>query len=77
MGYRMRSVRYKKMVLEYAELSGNILEACRYFEVQRSSFYRWKEAFDLEGEAGLIMAGSLQHSFSPASGSSSGLFGPA
>jgi transposase InsO family protein len=54
MGYKMRSIRYKKMVLEYARLSGSVLGACRYFEVQKSTLYRWKNAFDREGEAGFI-----------------------
>jgi transposase InsO family protein len=69
MGYKVRSIRYKKMVLEYARLLGNAVKACRYFEVQKSTFYRWKTAFDREGEAGLIrkkpIAGSHPRALRP------------
>jgi transposase len=69
MGYKVRPVRYKKMVLEYARLSGSVPGACRYVEVQRSTFYRWKNAFDREGEAGLIrkkpIAGSHPRALRP------------
>ena len=40
-------------VLEYAQKTGNVRKACRYFGIGRSSFYRWKRAFDQEGESGL------------------------
>lgn len=47
-------IRFKLMVLEYAELSGNAAKACREFEVNRSTFYKWKKAYDQEGRMGLI-----------------------
>jgi transposase InsO family protein len=69
MGYKKRSIRYKKMVLEYARLSESVLKSCRYFEVQKSTFYRWKNAFDREGEAGLVrkkpIAGSHPRALRP------------
>ena len=33
-------------ILEIARLSGNVAKVCREFEVQRSSFYVWKNAFE-------------------------------
>ena len=39
---------------EYAKKWGNVARACRAFGVPRASYYRWKPAFDAEGEAGLI-----------------------
>ena len=41
------------MILEYARLFGNVAKACREFEIPRSSFYKWKKAFDIGGKAGL------------------------
>ncbi|MFC2169817.1 helix-turn-helix domain-containing protein [Acidobacteriota bacterium] len=41
-------------VLEYAQICRSVTEACRDFEVSRSSFYEWKNAFDKEGKAELM-----------------------
>ena len=41
------------VVLEYARLCGNAAKACREFEVNRSSFYVWKKAFEMGGMNGL------------------------
>ena len=41
------------VILEYPRLSGNIAKVCREFEVQRSSFYVWKKAFEKGCIAGL------------------------
>jgi transposase InsO family protein len=40
-------------ILEYAQGIGSVTEACREFEVPRSTFYEWKNAFEKEGKAGL------------------------
>lgn len=40
-------------ILEYARESGNVVAACRDFGVPRSSFYRWKRAFEMHGRQGL------------------------
>ncbi len=37
-------------------LNGHVARTCRYFGVGRSSFYRWKVAYDQRGEAGLVNA---------------------
>jgi transposase len=47
------ALRRKQMVLEYARGLGNDAEACRFFDVPRSSFYRWRQAYAREGKAGL------------------------
>ena len=46
------SIRLKLTVLEYAKYFG-ATEACREFNVPRSSFYRWKQTCEHEGRAGL------------------------
>jgi transposase InsO family protein len=46
------SIRLKLTVLEYAKYFG-ATEACREFNVPRSSFYRWKQTYEHEGRAGL------------------------
>ncbi|MBI1802900.1 MAG: IS481 family transposase [Ignavibacteriae bacterium] len=45
---------YKKVVLEYADLSGSDAKSYRSFDVPRSTFYEWKKAFAKEGPTGLI-----------------------
>jgi len=42
-------IRKKMMVLEFAERIGNVVKACREFEVPKSSFYEWKKKFHPEG----------------------------
>jgi transposase InsO family protein len=48
-----RSIHGKRVVLDYASGTGNVVEACREFGVPRSSFYRWRKVFIAEGVAGL------------------------
>ena len=43
------------VVIEYARLCGNAAKACREFNVNISSFYVWKKAFELGGMGGLIV----------------------
>jgi transposase InsO family protein len=42
------------MVLKCAKASRNVAKECREFEVPRSSFYRWRKAYEAEGWAGLL-----------------------
>ena len=49
-----RDVQRKLKVLQHAEKNGHVSRSCRYFGVGRSSFYRWKAAYEQRGEAGLI-----------------------
>jgi transposase len=48
-----RDIQRKLRVLRHAEQIGNVGKACRYFGVGRASFYRWRTAFQHQGEAGL------------------------
>ena len=48
-----RDIQRKLRVLQHAEKIGNARKACRYFGVGRSSYYRWREAYQKHGEAGL------------------------
>lgn len=48
------ALRRKKIVLAFARNIGSDAKSYRYFEVPRSTFYRWKRAFEKEGEAGLV-----------------------
>jgi len=60
---QMRGLRLKKVVLEYAALSGSNVKSYREFEVPRSTFYRWKKAYAREGEAGLIRKKPIARSY--------------
>ena len=40
-----RDIQRKLKVLQHAEKIGNARKACRYFGVGRSSFYRWRDAY--------------------------------
>jgi hypothetical protein len=49
-----RDIQRKLKVLRHAEKIGDVGKTCRYFGVGRSSFCRWKAAYDQRGEAGLV-----------------------
>jgi transposase InsO family protein len=48
-----RDIQRKLRLLKHAEQIGDVSKACRYFGVGRASFYRWKTAFQQQGEGGL------------------------
>jgi len=54
-----RDIQRKLRVLQHAEKIGNARKACRYFGIGRSSFYRWRDAYQKRGEAGLKNAKSI------------------
>ncbi|MBU2934629.1 MULTISPECIES: integrase core domain-containing protein [Pacificibacter] len=54
-----RDIQRKLRVLQHAEKIGNVRKACRYFGIGRSSFYRWRDAYQKHGEAGLKNAKSI------------------
>ena len=56
-----REIRRKLRILEHAEASGDVSKTCRYFGVGRASFYRWRHALRLQGEAGLAGKRSVPH----------------
>ena len=45
--------RLKLTVLEYAK-HVSVTEACKEFNVPRSTFYRWKQKHDKEGRSGWV-----------------------
>lgn len=47
-------IRRKTRVLAYAAEIGNVSKACRYYGVSRETFYRWKRAYEAEGDQALI-----------------------
>jgi transposase-like protein len=49
-----RDIKRKFKILIYAQKIGNISKTCRYFCISREIFYRWKRAFEVYGEEGLI-----------------------
>jgi len=44
----------KLTILNYAKDAGSNMKAIRMFEVPKSTFYKWKKAFDKEGAEGLL-----------------------
>ena len=41
-----RDVQRRLRLLHHAEKTGHVTKTCRYFGVGRSSFYRWKAAYE-------------------------------
>ena len=54
------NLRLKLIVLEYAK-HVSVTEACREFNVARSSFYQWKQVYEQEGRAGLYRKKPIAH----------------
>ena len=50
-----RDIQRKLRVLQHAEKIGNARKACRYFGIGRSSFYRWRDAYQKHGKAHLLI----------------------
>ncbi|MEM6387551.1 MAG: helix-turn-helix domain-containing protein [Pseudomonadota bacterium] len=48
-----RDIQRKLRVLQRAEKIVHVRKACGYFGVGRSSFYRWRDAYQKHIEAGL------------------------
>lgn len=46
-------IHFKWTVLEYATVCRTVIQACREFNVPRSTFYGWKKAYEKGGKAGL------------------------
>lgn len=46
-------IRYKWIVLQYAEVCRTVIQACHEFNVSRSTFYEWKKASEKGGKTGL------------------------
>lgn len=49
-----RDIRRKLRILKYAAQIGNVSKTCRFFGGSREIFYRWKRAYEREGEDALI-----------------------
>lgn len=56
-----REIRRKLRILEHGDATGDVSKTCRYFGVGRASFYRWRNAYQREGEAGLTNKRSVPH----------------
>ena len=54
MNQKERDVQRKLRIFQYAKEIGHVAKACRYFGIARASFYRWRELYKKDGEAGLI-----------------------
>ena len=48
------SFRRKLTIINYARDIGSNIEAIRTFKISRSTFYKWKKAFDKDGPQGLL-----------------------
>jgi transposase InsO family protein len=48
-----RDVQRKLRVLKHAEQIGDVAKTCRYFGIGRAGFYRWRTAYQRDGEPGL------------------------
>src|SRR5690606_26788179 len=54
-----REVQRKLRILQHAEKTGHVDRTCRYFGIGRASFYRWKSAYERDGEGGLVNAKTI------------------
>ncbi|MHA3977058.1 IS481 family transposase [Halovulum sp. GXIMD14794] len=54
-----REIRRKLRILDHAVRAGNVSKTCRYFGVGPASFYRWRDAYERDGEAGLVSKRSV------------------
>lgn len=45
-----RDIRRKLRILNYVREIGNVAQICRFLEISREIFYRWKKAYAQEGE---------------------------
>jgi transposase-like protein len=50
----LHDIRRKLRILNHARESGNVSQTCRYFGISREIFYRWKRAYEKDGETALI-----------------------
>ena len=53
----------KLQVLKYAKEYGNNSIAYKFFGVKKSTFYKWKKAYDEHGEEGLLRKKPTPHTF--------------
>ncbi len=49
-----RDITRKLKILTYALEHKNVAKTCRHFSIGRATFYRWKTAYLVKGELGLI-----------------------
>lgn len=54
-----RKVQRKLRVLQHAEPTGQVAKIFSYFGIGRASFYRWKRAYEQDGEVGLVNAKTI------------------
>jgi transposase len=50
----LHDIRRKLRILNHAKESRNVSQTCRYFGISREIFYRWKRAYEKDGETALI-----------------------
>jgi len=56
--YRTTTAQQRQLLFETWETAGCVTQACQKAHVSRGTFYNWKERFDQEGYAGLVLPGS-------------------
>lgn len=49
-----RDIRRKLRVFEHARESRNVAKTARHFGISRQTYYKWKQAYELHGEEGLV-----------------------
>lgn len=53
----------KLQVLKYAKARGNNKEAYEFFDIKKSTFYKWKKEYEKQGEKGLLRKKPVAHNF--------------
>jgi transposase-like protein len=49
-----RDISRKLRIFNYAKQIGNVSAACRHFGISREIYYRWKRAYEKDGEQALV-----------------------
>jgi transposase-like protein len=49
-----RDISRKLRIFNYAKQIGNVTAACRHFGISREIYYRWKRAYEKDGEQALV-----------------------
>lgn len=54
-----REVQRKLRILQHAKKIRHVANTCCYFGIGRARFYRWKRAYERDGEARLVKAKTI------------------
>lgn len=63
MNDQQREIQRRLRVIKYAEKPGDVRKASRYSGIPRSTYYRWKRAYEVCSESGLEYKSSASNHY--------------